>query len=50
MENRQYQKGYAQYHAREDVIMDDEISDDERRRPLRTTHDDFEGVFGKMDA
>ncbi len=46
-----YANIYTKYPAQEDVIMDEESSDDEQqgRRP-RTTHDDFEGVFGKMDA
>lgn len=43
-----YARGFSSYRAQEDVIMDDESSDDEP--PSRTTHDDFEGMFGRMDA
>jgi hypothetical protein len=43
-----YANAFASYRTKEDVIMDDESSDDEP--PPRTTHEDFEGVFGKMDA
>lgn len=43
---QKYANAFGNYRAQEDVIMDD--SDDDR--PQHTTHDDFEGVFGKMDA
>lgn len=39
---------FAKYRTQEDVIMDAESSDDEPAQP-RTTQDDFDGVFGKMD-
>ena len=44
-----YARAFSGYRAQEDVIMDDEESSDDEPAP-RTTHDDFEGVFGKMDA
>ena len=43
-----YAQAFSNYRA-QDVVMDDDSSDD-GQRPTRTTHDDFEGVFGKMDA
>lgn len=45
---QKYANVFSSYRTQEDVIMDDESSDDEP--PPRSTHDDFEGVFGKMDA
>ena len=44
-----YANAFSNYRSRDDVIMDDDDSSDDEPQP-RTIHDDFEGVFGKMDA
>ena len=43
-----YANAFSTYRGQNDVIMDDESSDDETHQ--RMHHDEFEGVFGKMDA
>ena len=43
-----YANAFSTYRGQGDVVMDDDSSDDEPRS--RTLHDDFEGMFGKMDA
>lgn len=44
-----YANAFATYRSQQDVNMDDDDSSDEEPRQ-RTTHDEDEGIFGKMDA
>lgn len=44
-----YANAFSSYRGQGDVIMDDEDSSDDEPQP-RPPHDDYEGVFGKMDT
>ena len=45
-----YANAFSSYRGQGDVIMDDDNSSDDEPQSRNLAHDDFEGVFGRMDA